>query len=93
MNDEIQQLRTYRLKPPKKATKAVAEESYQAPALTKGLKVLEFLSTHPEPYAISALARALGKSRNEIYRMVIVLEKEGYLARSDTERFAITRES
>jgi DNA-binding IclR family transcriptional regulator len=79
------------LKRTKKTTTSAAEESYQAPALTKGLKVLEFLSTHPEPFAISALARALGKSRNEIYRMVIVLEKEGYLARSDTDRFAITR--
>jgi DNA-binding IclR family transcriptional regulator len=79
------------LKPPKKRTKSPAEESYQAPALTKGLEVLEFLSTHPEPYAISALARALGKSRNEIYRMVIVLENAGYLVRSDSDRFAITR--
>jgi DNA-binding IclR family transcriptional regulator len=82
---------TQRLKPPKKATKALAEESYQAPALTKGLEVLEFLSAQTEPYSISPLARALGKSRNEIYRMVIVLQKAGYLARSDSDRFAVTR--
>lgn len=43
------------------------------------------------PYAISELARALGKSRNEIYRMVIVLERPGYLVRTDTDRFAVTR--
>jgi DNA-binding IclR family transcriptional regulator len=67
------------------------EESYQAPALSKGLEVLEFLSGAAEPYAVSELARALGKSRNEIYRMVIVLEREGYLARTDTDRFRITR--
>ena len=66
-------------------------ESYQAPALEKGLEVLEFLSGQQEPYAISELARALGKSRNEIYRMVIVLERLGYLARSEADRFALTR--
>lgn len=67
------------------------DDSYQAPALSKGLEVLEFLSVENEPYAVSELARALGKSRNEIYRMVIVLERLGYLARTDTDRFALTR--
>lgn len=67
------------------------EETYQAPALTKGLEVLEYLSGQAEPHAVSELARALGKSRNEIYRMVIVLERAGYLARTDSDRFAVTR--
>src|SRR5438445_11497911 len=67
------------------------DDSYQAPALQKGLEVLEFLSGQTEPYAISELARALGKSRNEIYRMVIVLERLGYLVRTDADRFAVTR--
>jgi DNA-binding IclR family transcriptional regulator len=67
------------------------EDNYQAPALKKGLQVLEFLSGKTEPYALSELARALGKSRNEIYRMVLVLEQLGYLARTDTDRYALTR--
>lgn len=71
----------------KKSTNA---ESYQAPALKKGLEVLEFLAGQAEPYAVSELARALGKSRNEIYRMVIVLEQLGYLARTDADRFTLT---
>jgi DNA-binding IclR family transcriptional regulator len=79
------------LKRAKKTARGTPEESYQAPALTKGLEVLEFLSAQTEPYAISALARALGKSRNEIYRMVIVLERAGYLTRSDSDRFVVTR--
>jgi len=73
------------------AMSAASEETYQAPALSKGLQVLEFLSGQTEPYAVSELARALGKSRNEIYRMVIVLERLGYLMRTDTDRFAVTR--
>lgn len=67
------------------------EEAYQAPALAKGLEVLEFLSGQTEPYAISELARALGRSRSEIYRMVVVLERSGYLWRSDVDRFSLTR--
>jgi len=67
------------------------DDSYQAPALNKGLEILEFLSGCAEPYALSELARALGKSRSEIYRMVIALERAGYLVRSDGDRFALTR--
>src|SRR5882724_8579553 len=69
----------------------MSEETYQAPALSKGLQVLEFLSEQTEPHAVSELARALGKSRNEIYRMVIVLERSGYLARTESDRFVLTR--
>ena len=71
--------------------KRAPSDSYQAPALKKGLEVLEFLSGQPEPHAVSELARALGKSRNEIYRMVMVLEQLGYLARTEGDRFALTR--
>ncbi len=66
-------------------------ESYQAPALKKGLEVLEFLAGQTDPHAVSELARALGKSRNEIYRMVIVLAQLGYLARTAGDRFELTR--
>jgi DNA-binding IclR family transcriptional regulator len=66
------------------------EASYQAPALTKGLEVLEYLSERVEAQTVSEIARALGKSRNEIYRMVIVLEQGGYLNRSDADRFGLT---
>jgi len=78
---------------PKKKKKGKTHQALtlQAPALTKGLEVLEFLSGETEPFAVSELARALGKSRNEIYRMVIVLERSGYLARTDTDRFTVTR--
>jgi DNA-binding IclR family transcriptional regulator len=71
--------------------RSMDEESYQAPALKKGLEVLEFLSGQTRTYTVSELARALGKSRNEIYRMVIVLERLGYLTRTDGDRYSLTR--
>jgi DNA-binding IclR family transcriptional regulator len=75
----------------KSMKKRAPQGGYQAPALKKGLEVLEFLSGQSEPYAVSELARALGKSRNEIYRMVMVLEELGYLVRTHADRFALTR--
>ena len=39
---------------------ATKTRAYQAPALNKGLEVLEFFTGQTEPYAISELARALG---------------------------------
>ena len=39
-----------------KMSAADDDESYQAPALKKGLEVLEFLSGKAEPYALSDLA-------------------------------------
>jgi len=71
--------------------KRAGQRGYQAPALQKGLEVLEFMSGQSEPHAVSGLARALGKSRSEIYRMVMVLEQLGYLVRTDSDRFALTR--
>jgi DNA-binding IclR family transcriptional regulator len=74
-----------------KRTSKAKTDGYQAPALEKGLEVLEFLAGQAEPHAVSELARAVGKSRNEIYRMVIVLEQLGYLERNEADRFALTR--
>jgi len=75
----------------KSSKKRVSATGYQAPALKKGLEVLEFLAGQSEPYAVSELARGLGKSRNEIYRMVMVLEELGYLVRTHADQFALSR--
>jgi|688.fasta_scaffold24450_12 DNA-binding IclR family transcriptional regulator len=57
---------------------------YAAPALTKGLRLLEVLATSPAPMTQSDLARALHKSPAEIFRMLNVLSSEGYIHR-DTQ--------
>lgn len=60
---------------------------YQAPALDKGLEIVELLAQAAEPLAMADIATALGRSRNEIYRMLVVLERRGYLERSSDDRF------
>ena len=60
-------------------------KTYSAPALEKGLDLLELLAETGAPMATSAMAEALGRSRSEIFRMVSVLEDRGYIARSGAE--------
>lgn len=64
---------------------------YKAPALEKGLDVLEYLAGVREPQSMAAITAAIGRSRSEIYRMVYVLEQRGYLRRVDgTDAFELT---
>jgi len=52
---------------------------YSAPALDKGLDILELLSLSAEPMTQAQIASHLNKTVNEIYRMLNTLKKRGYL--------------
>ena len=53
---------------------------YRAPALEKGLDVLELLASHGGPLTTSQMATLLGRSVSELFRMVLALEYRGYIA-------------
>ena len=57
-------------------------EKYRAPALEKGLDILELLSTHADGLTQGDIARALDRSQGEIYRMLSTLVRRGYVSRS-----------
>jgi DNA-binding IclR family transcriptional regulator len=57
---------------------------YQAPALTKGLQILELLAESETAPSMSDISTALGRSVSEIFRMLQVLEGHRYIARDDT---------
>ena len=57
------------------------EAAYTAPALEKGLDILELLSAESEGLAQAAIAQRLGRSTAELFRMLSVLERRGYLTR------------
>lgn len=64
---------------------------YNAPALDRGLSILEFMADKSRSYSIADLSRALGKSKTEIYRLLITLEKRGYLERDARDgHYAVT---
>jgi DNA-binding IclR family transcriptional regulator len=56
---------------------------YQAPALEKGLDILEYLSWRARPLSQAEIANGIKKSPNEIYRMLVCLEERGYLMREE----------
>lgn len=58
------------------------ERKYRAPALEKGLDILELLSRHGAPMTTSQMATTLGRSVSELFRMVLALEFRGYIAPS-----------
>lgn len=56
---------------------------YQAPALDKGLDILEYLSSQSIPLSQTEIATGIDKSPNEIYRMLMSLESRGYILRDE----------
>lgn len=66
-------------------------KSYSAPALEKGLDILELVAEKKVPMTMPQMSSLLDRSKSEIYRMVAVLEDRGYLARDEgSEHYRIT---
>ncbi|MGN6375903.1 MAG: IclR family transcriptional regulator [Sphingomonas sp.] len=63
---------------------------YRAPALQKGLQILETLAHASGPMSMSDISTALARSRNEIFRMLQVLEDMGYIARNNAGAYLLT---
>ena len=74
-------------KAPARAGKAPGGDkpAYSAPALEKGLDVLELLATLSEGVTPSQIAQQLGRSLQEVYRVVVALERRGYIQRPPGE--------
>ena len=67
-------------------------KKYSAPALEKGLDILELLSKDLTPLSTSTIAEKLDRSNAEIYRMILVLEERGYIEKSDdSDGYQVTR--
>jgi DNA-binding IclR family transcriptional regulator len=70
----------------------VAVSESQAPALQRGLNILEFLAGREEGATLSELSSALGLSPASIFRLTGVLEESGYVRREEpSRRFSLTR--
>jgi DNA-binding IclR family transcriptional regulator len=57
---------------------------YRAPALEKGLDVIELLAAEKSPLNLSAISQRLGRSSGELFRMLQVLEFKGFITVSDS---------
>jgi DNA-binding IclR family transcriptional regulator len=56
---------------------------YRAPALEKGLDVIELLAAEKSPLNLSAISQRLGRSSGELFRMLQVLEFKGFITTAD----------
>lgn len=64
---------------------------YSAPALEKGLEIVEYLSATKTPRSQAEIAQALKRSPNEIYRPLVVLESRDYLVRdSESGKYSLS---
>jgi DNA-binding IclR family transcriptional regulator len=70
---------------------AIAEdlEKYRAPALDKGLDILELLAETEEGLSQAEIAKALDRTPNEIYRMLDRLVRRDYVRRTPGDRYEI----
>lgn len=57
------------------------EEKYRAPALDKGLDILELLARSGVGLSQAEIAKGVGRGPNEIYRMLDTLVRRGYVIR------------
>lgn len=63
---------------------------YAAPALEKGLDVLELLATEAHGLSLQEIAARLARTANELFRMLDVLVRRGYLARKQDGTYLLT---
>ncbi|WP_425073292.1 IclR family transcriptional regulator [Sagittula sp. S175] len=67
------------------------DEKYRAPALSKGLDILELLASEAEGLSQVDIAKQLGRTTSEIFRMLMVLRQRGYVDLHDEdERYHLT---
>ncbi len=66
--------------------------SYRAPALEKGLDILELVANETAPLTLSQVSEKLGRSKGEIFRMLQVLEERGYISRGPSGGFSVTNQ-
>ena len=74
-----------------KETTVKSRKIYSAPALEKGLDLLELLANEAEGLNISEITNKLNKSIGELFRMLVVLEQRGYVEMSSgSDRYKLT---
>jgi len=69
-----------------------ARPAYKVPAADKALDILEFMADRPDGVTQTEISAGVGRSIHEIYRIIQLLEKRGYLvraAKSDRYRLSL----
>lgn len=74
-----------------RSNNASKQPRYAVPALEKGLAIIEFLATNGRGHTQTEIAKQLGRSQSEIFRMLTCLEQHDYIHRGlRDERYRLT---
>lgn len=65
-------------------------DKYRAPALDKGLDIIELLATTEEGMSQAEIGKALDRTPNEIFRMLDRLVRRAYVRRTSEDRYELT---
>ncbi|MGS5085637.1 IclR family transcriptional regulator [Hydrogenophaga sp. A37] len=72
-------------------TAAATDDRYRAPALDKGLDILELLATQPHGLTRAEIVKEMDRSASEIYRMLERLVARQYVMRTPSgDRYALS---
>ncbi|MEO8063622.1 MAG: IclR family transcriptional regulator [Pseudomonadota bacterium] len=78
--------------PPKhRSARPPARQDYSAPALEKGIDIIELLGEEETGLTVSEISQQLGRRMSELFRIIIVMERRGWLQKDiETARYSIT---
>ena len=71
-------------------TETGEDQKYRAPALEKGLDILELISRATQPLSAAMISQLLGRSPSELFRMIQVLEHRGFISQADSGGYVPT---
>src|SRR5690349_3265989 len=73
------------------ARKPNARRGYSAPALEKGIDIIESLAEAESGLTVSEIAQRLERPLSELFRVIIVMERRGWLQKdAETARYSVT---
>ena len=65
-------------------------EAYPVPAVDKAFDILELLGDSSQGMSLTGIADALGRTKQEIFRVLVRLQERGYLVRDEAQTFRLS---
>ena len=63
---------------------------YQVPAVDKALDILELLGDSSQGMSLTGIADALGRTKQELFRVLVRLQERGYLVRDENQFYRLS---
>jgi DNA-binding IclR family transcriptional regulator len=71
--------------------KPASRRGYSAPALEKGIDIIEMLAESESGLTVSEISQKLKRRMSELFRIIVVMEHRGWLQKDpETARYSVT---